>query len=1399
MRRRMLVTFALCLGTALFIIQSGVSGQSPGAGASGKVVKKQAARKSGKPSAGLAQGKTSPSAGAKTKRSSAQAGSAAKDRGRYLIPGIGGAVPPRTQPSGFPSIPDLMTRFGPQRPKTPNETPAAVTVPGQGLPGLPQTGTGGLPSLQARQVSPLIYGVNVVWGDSGGGANWDKDNGAKARRLAQLMKGAGVTNTRIGIGWADVERTRGKYDWRETDRFVRYVSGLGVTLICVVDVVPDWALDRSPDVLKLFRDRGVSNLAGVRAPQPEFYADLGRFAYACAQRYKDRIKRWEFWNEPDGMGMPFVVKNAEGKPVDIRYGGDPKVYTDLLKIFYRNVKRADPEAQVAVGGLQVLKTDFLAGIYADDGRSYFDAVALHPYNDRNLIAFDWIDRCRELLVKNRDEAKSFWLTEWGWGTAPGNPGGIGELQQARLIRESLAGMRARPFITQASYHTLNDWRTDERNPGSLIAMGLCGYELKPKPGYYAFREVATGLPAEPGRSYARVNLTGGLPSVEEGDVRATTAGVFVDADRPGEPMPPIWEGFSQGSVSVSPGFFEAAVPRLKALNARLVRFDPFPNPDSVKTEGANEGAGEGATPVNVALSPSRPLAPSRIDWRYADSMVDAVTRAGAKPMLSFGTMPTALSASVGNARLPRDPAQWAAFIQGVVRRYNVEQKRGIVYWELSCEPDERGGPPEEWLRFYETFARAVLSADPSAKVGGPSARSGMAWVRNLADYCARRKVPLNFLSWQAYGHSPEDLARQVREMRAELRRNPPLADVELIVNEWNASEQPSPRNDDLSGAVYAASVVEQLAGVAPVKALFYEVKETPDFRRPAEIFTGRWGLLTHNDQPKPVYNAFRLLGHLEGLRLPAATDDAEVHALASRGKDHVSILIWPQPDRSNARTPERADSPVLLRIRGLPWKSATRGELMLLDSTHGNAQTRPERSELQHAAVFRAPAGDVEIPIVLSQYGMTLVELSGAAPSPVEVTLDTPRFVVYRGGRFTVTATLRSASSKPQTVSLFLSGSDPAVIPATARTRRVVVPAGASALCRFDLRAPSEGGEAQEFFQITATPESKIENRKSKIENSIAVKFASPLKVRLEPERVDVARPGARADSVEATAQFRAILENLSDVSVKAGLVSGSTSQAITVPARNAATVPFSVPAPANLPGNYDAPVKILLGEKIAATLDARIGVPALCRYASRTPRINGELSEWEDSFPITLDRESQVREKRWGGPQDLSAQAFTMWDEQNFYLAVTVTDDIRFQLFAPEEMWRGDSVQFALDVRRSASPEQEGYDDGDYEFGIAAGRIRANVYRFAGGGKPPALVTTAQAAVARVGNRTLYEAAIPWSELAPMRPVENAIAGFSLLVNDSDGQGRGYIEWAGGIGDAKRPGKFIGLRLVKD
>jgi len=66
--------------------------------------------------------------------------------------------------------------------------------------------------------------------------------------------------------------------------------------------------------------------------------------------------------------------------------------------------------------------------------------------------------------------------------------------------------------------------------------------------------------------------------------------------------------------------------------------------------------------------------------------------------------------------------------------------------------------------------------------------------------------------------------------------------------------------------------------------------------------------------------------------------------------------------------------------------------------------------------------------------------------------------------------------------------------------------------------------------------------------------------------------------------------------------------------------------------------------------------------------------------------------------------------------------------------------------------------------------------------------------------KETVYELALPWSELSPIRPDTNGAISLSFLVNDNDGSGRkGYIEWGSGIGEVKDAKKFRTAQWVQD
>ncbi len=1276
---------------------------------------------------------------------------AAKPKGptvdpRSLVPGVGGLKPKLPTPTGPTLAPT---------------GPAAVAGP---LPGLPGTSGAGL---RATATNPLICGVDAAWGLGGQQAGWDRQGQVWAKRLAQTLRASKATVLRIRIDWASIEKTRGVYDFADADRFVRFCSGLNVQLVATVGSAPSWAQDNSPEVLRLFKKKAMEQLLAARAPRPACLPDLGRFARACAIRYRERIRRWEFWPEPDSSGMPVVARDAAGRPSDVQFSGDPRTYADMLKVFSTNMRAGNPDALIAVGGLAdgrpTVATRFLGSLYANGARPYFDAVAMHPYSPTRPLAVEWVDAVREVMVRSGDTARAIWVTEWGW---PTGTGGISELQQARWVKEGLALLAARPYVALACYHALNDWRTAEGAAGIAMPYGLVAANLTPKPALAAFADVSAGQVPQSVET-AGVELMAPMKG-EDGAAAPERVTVKVDAAHPGNPLQPIWQGVSQAYELNGAQLMEGSAARLAELGVKLVRFDPFPDPGCVAAlpDGATPGAFD----------------PARIDWAYTDRMVAAIAKAGAKPVFCFATMPTALSSPQGNPRMPRDPSEWAAFVQAAVRRYGAE-RGGVAYWELGSRPDDGSLALPEYLRLYDVFARAVTAADAKALVGGPGVAGKSAeWVKALADHCSQADVPLAFVSWQSYGASPADLAARVREFRDTLSANGRLKSVELLISEWNLTDRLSDAHDGLSAATYVLSAAEQLASAGPVTACFRQVRDGSDIRRLGARFTGRWGLLANDGTPKAAYNAMKLLGRMGGARLKADTDDTAVRVLASREGKAVRALLWCAGGAAGA------DVPVQVQIKGLPWKDAARGTLWVLHERLGNALVAPGRAELRAAGGFQVNGPDADISLALPAGGAALVELE-AASAPLRISASTQDYVVYSGSSVRVEATVRNAGSARATFTPKLSCTDRSLQVEGPAPRSTSLAAGDSVSLQYDVLIPPPHALDQETIEL-ACGEARA---------SLQVRIASPVSVTLDAARADVKRPGAPPDSLDGTATARLTLTNHSGARTSATLVCGKTQQTVTIGPKAKSAADVTLQPPSNQPGNYSVPVRVLIGDRPDFEMNVAVGVPVLCRYASTTPRINGDLAEWAEAFPTALDRGEMVREKTWGGLGDLSALVFTMWDERCLYVAASVNDDVDYQPYPLARMAQGDSLQIAIDALRDAAPDAAGYSESDHEFilGMVAGRPTA--CRLAGP-KTKSLgpMPGVQVAVRRVGSRTIYEAAIPWAELGPAKPKDGAAIGFSVLLNDNDGKGRGTMELTPGMAAEKAPGRFLALRLAK-
>lgn len=180
---------------------------------------------------------------------------------------------------------------------------------------------------------------------------------------------------------------------------------------------------------------------------------------------------------------------------------------------------------------------------------------------------------------------------------------------------------------------------------------------------------------------------------------------------------------------------------------------------------------------------------------------------------------------------------------------------------------------------------------------------------------------------------------------------------------------------------------------------------------------------------------------------------------------------------------------------------------------------------------------------------------------------------------------------------------------------------------------------------------------------------------------------------------------------------------------------------------------------------------------------VNGQLEEAIDHEPILLTR---------GDPEDLEASVWITWDEEHLNFSAAVLDDVHDQPGLGANIWQGDSFQFTF------APGAPGERRSDYhEIGVALTSQGPQLHRWLPN-DVAGTIPGSQVEVVRDDDRSLttYEVTIPWSQLSGWNPADG-LAAIAIALNESDGDGRVFTEWGGGIVESKDPSLFQAVRTL--
>lgn len=229
------------------------------------------------------------------------------------------------------------------------------------------------------------------------GFNYNSPFGGQTRLFIDGLRSAsriGIRWLRLDVPWWSVEREKGRWDWKNYDRFFDEARKNGIYLMPIVGWAPPWA---SP--------------SGFSEPLKKHLPDWERYVFNLINRYKDVIGAIEVCNEVSIGSAHEPWKSTEEK------------YRQMIKRVYKVVKKFNPKIKVIASNFVSVTGSV---IWSDpEMPKNLDGDAPHIYT----VGEGFWNTCKYARLWAKKFGKESWLTEY-WGGMPEHASERGLVKQS---------------------------------------------------------------------------------------------------------------------------------------------------------------------------------------------------------------------------------------------------------------------------------------------------------------------------------------------------------------------------------------------------------------------------------------------------------------------------------------------------------------------------------------------------------------------------------------------------------------------------------------------------------------------------------------------------------------------------------------------------------------------------------------------------------------------------------------------------------------------------------------------------------------------------------------------------------------------------------------------------------
>lgn len=308
------------------------------------------------------------------------------------------------------------------------------------------------------------------WNDSWN--NYKYSDEKTIKKAVKLMRLAGIGMVRMDFLWQDIEPRQGEFEFRKYDYIVKVLTENKVAILGLLNYSTSWA----------------AACASWNCPPADNQLFV-RYAVTVANRYKDKIKYWEIWNEPDSRTY---WANQDGL----------KSYVVLLKEVYVALKRTVPDCKILNGGL-ANGLSSVNWLYENGAKDYFDILNIHIFDSplipgtvKRVAAYPRL--AYKVMTRNGDGHKKIWVTEigcpgvkkdivadvWWMGKNPD------EEQQAEWLESVFTELSREVQVEKIFWAFFRDCKEHWNN--GVDYLGLLRWDFSKKPAFFSFRKSVKG-------------------------------------------------------------------------------------------------------------------------------------------------------------------------------------------------------------------------------------------------------------------------------------------------------------------------------------------------------------------------------------------------------------------------------------------------------------------------------------------------------------------------------------------------------------------------------------------------------------------------------------------------------------------------------------------------------------------------------------------------------------------------------------------------------------------------------------------------------------------------------------------------------------------------------------------